>query len=156
MRLLIAVSCSLVLHLALLQFYSTKSEGINSFQVDLFKSTINGKKSEPVVKKKSGGMKTSAAVTETTASETVTTGGANSGKEETLVVAPPAYPLISKRLGEEGEVVVAIKCEVNCQFELVKSSGFNRLDQAINDYMKKVNLADFKNKKLRFKFVLKD
>ena len=46
---------------------------------------------------------------------------------------PPSYPPLSKRLGEQGRVVVRARIEVNgsaSQAEVQTSSGFERLDQA--------------------------
>ena len=46
---------------------------------------------------------------------------------------PPAYPAISKRLGEQGRVVVRVLIDENGlpqQAELQTSSGHARLDQA--------------------------
>lgn len=45
----------------------------------------------------------------------------------------PAYPAMSKRLGEQGRVVVRVRIGadgVPLQAEIGKSSGFERLDQA--------------------------
>ena len=46
---------------------------------------------------------------------------------------PPSYPPLSKRLGEQGRVVVRTRIEVNgsaSQAEVHTSSGYERLDQA--------------------------
>ena len=46
---------------------------------------------------------------------------------------PPSYPPLSKRLGEQGRVVVRARIEINgsaSQAEVQTSSGFERLDQA--------------------------
>ncbi len=46
---------------------------------------------------------------------------------------PPIYPRMSKRLGEQGTVVLRVLIGVNGQaekIEIYKSSGFDRLDQA--------------------------
>jgi len=46
---------------------------------------------------------------------------------------PPIYPRMSKRLGEQGTVVLRVLIGVNGQaekIEIFKSSGFDRLDQA--------------------------
>lgn len=46
---------------------------------------------------------------------------------------PPPYPPLSKRLGEQGRVVVRARIEINgsaSQTEVHTSSGFERLDQA--------------------------
>jgi protein TonB len=46
---------------------------------------------------------------------------------------PPIYPRMSKRLGEQGTVVLRVLISVNGQaekIEIFKSSGFDRLDQA--------------------------
>jgi protein TonB len=46
---------------------------------------------------------------------------------------PPPYPPLSKRLGEQGQVVVRARIEANgtaSQAEIRTSSGFDRLDQA--------------------------
>ena len=45
----------------------------------------------------------------------------------------PAYPSMSKRLGEQGQVVVRVLIDVNGKAQtadIKQSSGFNRLDQA--------------------------
>lgn len=47
--------------------------------------------------------------------------------------ARPAYPALSKRLGEQGKVLVRVLIGVDGtarQAEVQKSSGFDRLDQA--------------------------
>jgi protein TonB len=47
--------------------------------------------------------------------------------------ARPAYPAMSKRLGEQGKVLVRVLIGVDGtarQAEIQKSSGFDRLDQA--------------------------
>lgn len=47
--------------------------------------------------------------------------------------APPPYPLLSKRLGEQGAVVVLLRIGVNgtaSHASVERSSGFERLDQA--------------------------
>lgn len=46
---------------------------------------------------------------------------------------PPRYPTLSRRLGEEGQVVLRVHVEVDgtaSQATISTSSGFNRLDQA--------------------------
>ena len=46
---------------------------------------------------------------------------------------PPPYPPLSKRMGEQGQVVVRVRIEANgsaSQAEIQRSSGFDRLDQA--------------------------
>ncbi len=49
---------------------------------------------------------------------------------------PPIYPRMSKRLGEQGTVVLRVLIGVNGQaekIEIFKSSGFDRLDQAATE-----------------------
>jgi len=49
---------------------------------------------------------------------------------------PPAYPPLSRRLGEQGKVVVRARIEVNgtaSQAEIRTSSGYSRLDQTAID-----------------------
>lgn len=40
------------------------------------------------------------------------------------------YPLVSRRLREEGTVVLTIRCNTSCSIEIVQSSGYIRLDNA--------------------------
>jgi protein TonB len=52
---------------------------------------------------------------------------------------PPPYPPLSKRLGEQGQVVVRARIEVNgtaSQVEIRTSSGFDRLDRAALETVK--------------------
>ncbi|MDM7949621.1 energy transducer TonB [Hydrogenophaga sp.] len=52
---------------------------------------------------------------------------------------PPPYPPLSKRLGEQGQVVVRARIEVNgtaSQVEIRTSSGFERLDRAALETVK--------------------
>lgn len=56
-----------------------------------------------------------------------------SGDADYLQNPKPAYPAMSKRLGEQGRVVVRVRIGadgVPQQAEISKSSGFDRLDQA--------------------------
>lgn len=56
-----------------------------------------------------------------------------SSKADYLNNPPPAYPAISRRLGEQGQVVIAAlisKDGVASQTRVEQSSGFQRLDQA--------------------------
>lgn len=51
---------------------------------------------------------------------------------------PPVYPPISKRLGEQGKVVVRVLIGPDGQpqrSEIRQSSGFDRLDRAAQDYV---------------------
>lgn len=52
----------------------------------------------------------------------------------------PVYPAISRRLGEQGKVLVRVLIGVNGQperVEIKRSSGFERLDNAARDYVMK-------------------
>ena len=53
---------------------------------------------------------------------------------------PPPYPPLSKRMGEQGQVVVRARIEVNgtaSQAEIRTSSGFERLDRAALETVKR-------------------
>ena len=52
----------------------------------------------------------------------------------------PAYPPLSKRLGEQGKVVVRVFIDTNgsaTQAEIAQSSGFDRLDQTALDTVRR-------------------
>ena len=53
---------------------------------------------------------------------------------------PPPYPALSKRLGEQGKVVVRVFIDTDgnaTQAEIRTSSGYDRLDQAAMDGIRK-------------------
>lgn len=56
-----------------------------------------------------------------------------SGNADRLDNPPPPYPALSRRLGEQGKVVIRVFIQTNgtaTQAEVRTSSGYNRLDQA--------------------------
>lgn len=71
-----------------------------------------------------------------------------------MVRVKPIYPLISRRLGEEGIVMVKVNCQdtKSCLYDIVKSSGHDRLDSAVRIALRDVQLADAHGKVLRFIF----
>ncbi len=88
-------------------------------------------------------------------SEGGTPAGSSPNPEETITIQPQ-YPLISRRLGEEGVVLVKINCPdaSKCLYNIIQSSGHDRLDRSVRQSLSQLRLAQVDGRVLRFLFQL--
>lgn len=72
------------------------------------------------------------------------------------ITIQPHYPLISRRLGEEGVVLVKINCPdtSKCLYNIIQSSGHDRLDRSVRQSLSQLSLAQVDGRVIRFLFQL--